>query len=293
ATSTLAGYSYAINRYISFCTKENVPSTLRWPANKFILCAFATLHVGSTSGNTVRCYMAALRAWHNTHNVSWHGSTRLAYILSGIDNLAPLTSKRPPHPPITRTMLRVLHTHLALDSPFDASVYSAACCAFWGQCRLGELLFSSLWDYNSSHYPTTRSFSSSPSSVSIHLPWTKITKTQGAIVILAPQFNPLNPIQALQQHIVTSKPLPNSHLFAYQFHGTLRPLTCSAFLNRCNQIWVAHGYPQSTGHSFHISGTMELLLARVQPDVVKAMGQWSSDSFLVYWRSLGELAPLH
>ncbi|KAF8580367.1 hypothetical protein K439DRAFT_1291317, partial [Ramaria rubella] len=293
ATSTLAGYGYAINCYISFCTKENVPSTLWWPANKFILCAFATSHVGSTSGNTVRSYMAALQAWHNTHNILWHGSARLAYILSSIDNLAPLTPKRLPHPPITRTMLRVLHTHLALDSPFDASVYSTACCMFCGQCCLGELLCSSLWDYNSSCYPTICSFSSPPSSVSIHLLWTKITKTRGAIVILTPQLNPLNPIQALRQHIVTSKPLPDSHLFAYQFHGTLRPLTHSTFLNRCNQIWVAHGYPQSTGHSFCISGTTELLLAGVHPDVVKAMGQWSSDSFLVYWRLLGELAPLH
>ncbi|KAF8573516.1 hypothetical protein K439DRAFT_1250648, partial [Ramaria rubella] len=63
-------------------------------------------------------------------------------------------------------------------------------------------------------------------------------------------------------------------------------LTCSAFLNRCNQIWTAQGYPRSTGHSFRIGGTMELLLTGVHPDVVKAMGQWSSDSFLVYWRSL-------
>ncbi|KAF8573828.1 hypothetical protein K439DRAFT_1280376, partial [Ramaria rubella] len=40
-------------------------------------------------------------------------------------------------------------------------------------------------------------------------------------------------------------------------------------------------------------GMMELLLASVHPDVVKAMGRWSSDSFLVYWRLLGELTPLH
>jgi hypothetical protein len=65
----------------------------------------------------------------------------------------------------------------------------------------------------------------------------------------------------------------------------------NAFLRRCNAIWSARGYPRCTGHSFRLGGTTELLLAGVHPDIVKAMGQWSSDAFLVYWHSLGDLAP--
>ncbi|KAF8575977.1 hypothetical protein K439DRAFT_1285221, partial [Ramaria rubella] len=76
AKSTLAGYGYTVNHFISFCTKEGVPSTLRWPANEFILCTFSASHVGSISGKTIQSYMAALQAWHNTHNVAWHGSAR-------------------------------------------------------------------------------------------------------------------------------------------------------------------------------------------------------------------------
>ncbi|KIK93936.1 hypothetical protein PAXRUDRAFT_143952 [Paxillus rubicundulus Ve08.2h10] len=49
----------------------------------------------------------------------------------------------------------------------------------------------------------------------------------------------------------------------------------------------------TTGHSFCIGGTTELLLAGVPPDVVKALGHWSSDTFLHYWCSLELLAPLH
>ncbi|KIJ30935.1 hypothetical protein M422DRAFT_186511, partial [Sphaerobolus stellatus SS14] len=58
-------------------------------------------------------------------------------------------------------------------------------------------------------------------------------------------------------------------------------------------IWIANGLPRITGHSFRIGGTTELLVAGVPPDVVKALGRWSSDAFLVYWRSLSELAPLY
>ncbi|TFK16523.1 hypothetical protein FA15DRAFT_607129, partial [Coprinopsis marcescibilis] len=68
-------------------------------------------------------------------------------------------------------------------------------------------------------------------------------------------------------------------------------LTKSRFLQRCNQIWSCASYPQVTGHSFRIGGTTELLLAGVPPDVVKAMGRWSSDAFLRYWRSLDGFAP--
>ncbi|KIJ22397.1 hypothetical protein M422DRAFT_277184 [Sphaerobolus stellatus SS14] len=67
------------------------------------------------------------------------------------------------------------------------------------------------------------------------------------------------------------------------------------------QIWrvQVHASPTSLipkSHyisSFHIRDTTKLLVAGVPPDVVKALGRWSSDAFLVYWQSLSELAPLY
>jgi hypothetical protein len=70
-------------------------------------------------------------------------------------------------------------------------------------------------------------------------------------------------------------------------------LTKTAFLARCNEVWTTSGYPLTTGHSFHIGGTMELLTCGVPPDVVKSMGRWSANSFLRYWRDLKTIAPLH
>ncbi|KAF9218783.1 hypothetical protein BS17DRAFT_642718, partial [Gyrodon lividus] len=61
-------------------------------------------------------------------------------------------------------------------------------------------------------------------------------------------------------------------------------LTQKKFLARCNSIWTSKGIPVSAGHSFRIGGTTELLLAGVPPDIVKALGRWSSDAFLCYWR---------
>jgi hypothetical protein len=70
-------------------------------------------------------------------------------------------------------------------------------------------------------------------------------------------------------------------------------LTKKLFLDRCNSIWSTYGYPRTTGHCFRIGGTTELLILGTPPDVVKVTGRWSSDSFLRYWRSLEEIAPLH
>jgi hypothetical protein len=82
-------------------------------------------------------------------------------------------------------------------------------------------------------------------------------------------------------------------LFSYSsVHGP-SVLSKQLFLQRCNTIWSALGYPRTTGHCFRIGGTTELLILGTPPDVVKATGRWSSDSFLRYWRSLEEIAPRH
>ncbi|KAF9222759.1 hypothetical protein BS17DRAFT_656672, partial [Gyrodon lividus] len=60
-------------------------------------------------------------------------------------------------------------------------------------------------------------------------------------------------------------------------------LTWKKFLMCCNLIWTSKGIPVSAGHSFRIGSTTELLLAGVPPDIVKALGHWSLDTFLCYW----------
>ncbi|KAF8322878.1 hypothetical protein F5887DRAFT_837617, partial [Amanita rubescens] len=62
-------------------------------------------------------------------------------------------------------------------------------------------------------------------------------------------------------------------------------LTASKFMKRCNELWKGWGHPRFTGHSFRIGGTTHYLLRKVDPNVVRVMGRWSSDAFLRYdWR---------
>jgi hypothetical protein len=190
-------------------------------------------------------------------------------------------------------MLCILHDDLNLTDSFDTAVFTAACDVFWGQCHLGQLLCESTTKFHPSRHPTRTSISYNTNSATVSLPWTKTTKSRGNTIILTPQLRPLDPMLTHRAHTAINNAPNNTHLYAYNFHSQFHPLMRNTFLARCNSIWATRGYPCSTGHSFQIGGMTELLLARVHPDVVKAMGRWSSDSFLVYWRSLGDLAPLH
>jgi hypothetical protein len=138
--TALSRYSGAIKQFIRFCDSEQVPAHMCFPANELLLCAFAASSLGKHARSTPRSHLSALRAWHVAHNMEWKGSSRLRYVLNGVHNQAPGTSSRPPRPPINARMLIQLIRALDLAVPLDAAVAACAATAFWGQCRLGELL---------------------------------------------------------------------------------------------------------------------------------------------------------
>ena len=143
ANSTVKRYSGAINQFIRFCDAERVPEHLRFPADEFVLCAFAASSLRKHARTTPHNHLSALKAWHITHNLEWKGSACLWYVLNGVHNRTPERSRRAPRPPVNLRMLRQLIEGLNINSPFDAAVTACTAIAFWGQCRLGELLPSS------------------------------------------------------------------------------------------------------------------------------------------------------
>ena len=57
-------------------------------------------------------------------------------------------------------------------------------------------------------------------------------------------------------------------------------------------IWSSTMLAHVLGHSFRISGAVELLLAGVPPEIVAATGSWTSLAFLLYWRRMEEILPM-
>jgi hypothetical protein len=297
ADSTLKKYGQSLEAFHHFCNAEGVSMDQRLPANEFLLCAFAASRVGEIAGSTARGAMAAVKAWHIINDAEWQGGIRLRYTLRGVENLAPAKSKKEARPPITREMLDVLEAKLDHNDPKDAAVFAAACCAFWGQLRLGEILSDTEGSFKRGRIPTASDLRppTSPRGTRVlHLPWTKTKKSSGDDAILCRQQGPSDPIRAVEEHLKANDIPPDLPLFAHRnTAGNLICLTRKKMLRRCNEIWGRHGYPAYTGHSFRIGGTTELLVKGVNPDVVQAMGRWKSEAFKVYWHRLDMLAPLH
>ncbi|KAJ7099846.1 hypothetical protein C8R43DRAFT_964113 [Mycena crocata] len=250
-----------------------VPKELQLPADEFVLCAFAASSAGIHAGSTPRNNIAALKAWHTAQNAQWNGTSRLHYVLAGVEKLTPESSKRAPRPPINAAMLRALYNGLDFSNPRDIAVFAAACVAFWVQCRLGEILPTTSYPSASENLPTRRHISHSSHkkrSTILRLPRTK-TKVNGEDVVLVSQSSPINPRVALDMHLTVNKCGSQATLFAYKSNsGEIIVLTKTKFLQRCNEVWKQAGFPRTTGHSFRIGGTTELLLAGISPEVVRA-----------------------
>ena len=192
-------------------------------------------------------------------------------------------------------MLVKLVQVLDLNSPLDAAIAACATTAFWGQCRLGELLPPSSLSLPPSPLPSCSDFKRSirnPHACILHLPHTK-THRHGQDVVLVDQCFPINPISVLKNHICVNDIHSNQPLFSFASVDRPSVLSKKVFLHRCNSIWSLLGYSRTTGHCFRIGGTTELLAAGIPPDIIRATGWWSSSSFLHYWRLLDDIAPHH
>ena len=80
--------------------------------------------------------------------------------------------------------------------------------------------------------------------------------------------------------------------FLFSYHMSQGPfiLMKHNFLIRCNTMWASKGHPWITGHSFWISGTTELLLAAVPPDIENFSWLWYSQT-LSRWLIIGIQIP--
>lgn len=129
----------------------------------------------------------------------------------------------------------------------------------------------------------------------------KVFGVMGAKIPINPiTGHPTCPIQPLCNHMCLNKIQPNEFLFSYWSEDIVKKtvkqkqcmLTSDTFLKRVNVLLSARSLIPITGHCIRIGRTTQLLRNGLNVDLVKKLGQGSSDSFLRYIRdivlSLGE-----
>jgi hypothetical protein len=194
--------------------------------------------------------------------------------------------------------LTALRNAFDLSIPFHSSCWAIATSAFWAVRRLGELTVPSNKSFDPKFHvtrtviiSTTHNVDGSSSS-SFRIPWTKTTKEEGTLIVLTARDDPLCPLAALSNHLSLNRHVPTSApLFAYSTPTGWGFPTKPLFISTCQSIWNRLNMVPVHGHSFRIGGATELLLAGVPPEIVARQGDWSSLSFLLYWRKIESILP--
>ncbi|QRV78784.1 site specific recombinase, phage integrase family protein [Ceratobasidium sp. AG-Ba] len=298
AKGTTKNYESAIRTFLDFIAEHNIEPHRAFPAEEIVICAFTASLAKKVSGSTANGILSGLKTWHEIHGFTWNGSKRIQLITKGVAISAPASSKKKPRKPVSISMMHELADQLSMDSPMDACIFAAACTLFWAQGRSGEFLGSSRRTHKSEIHPSRSSIvrSQDPDTLSISLPSTKTNRTSGQSVLVFKQADPIDPIKALNNHLLVNRGIPPSaHLFAFNIQNSTeyRCLTLENFLAKCNDIWSNLGHSKISGHCFRIGGTSAMLQNGVAPDIVRELGRWSSDAFFRYWRDLPAIAALH
>ncbi|KAK0235649.1 hypothetical protein EDD85DRAFT_921887 [Armillaria nabsnona] len=184
---------------------------------------------------------------------------RAFHIQNNLLYKTPADSKQIERPPITKEMLDILHEELDLEEPRDIAIFALATTAFYAQVRLGELVLDrqDKMLFDDKAHPTRKNLAkphTTHGSRILHLPRTKMEQ---------------------------------------EGRSKCKCITKNMMLKRCNNIWTKHGLGRFTGHCFRIGGTTFYLIKGINPDMVKMLGRWKSDTFRRYWRNLKALGILH
>jgi len=297
APQTNRNYSYAVRRFKKFATQCGIPAHRILPANSHIVCLWIASGLGSTGTSTAKTNLSALAAWHKMNGLPFNPPPQMTVIKKAISAHWPTEKrKKPLKKPVSPAMIRALEHAWSGGSPIELCALAIALVAWCGQVRLGELLPMSQTEVDPKRIPRRKDWHLSttrPGASRIEVPWTKTTYFGGETVYLSPQSPPFDPNAALTNHLVASPLSDLCFLFEYTHNRTTVIMDKVTFMTMANTIWSSFGWPHITGHSFRIGGTTAYLRNGVPPTIVKKMGRWSSDAFLLYWRDNEEIFASH
>lgn len=289
AQGTRESYGSGLLVYHVFCDSRQIPEEDRCPASHINILLFISSCAGSYAGRTLANYVCGIRAWHILHGHEWTmGTDQVKAALDGATKLAPPSSRRPKREPFTVKLIESLLEKLDTSDPLDAAVAACLTTTFWTVARTGEFTVPSIGKFDPGlHVKRSdihRDQDRNGLKVTVFfLPRTKCSDT-GEDVYWGAQDGPADPAPLLENHLLVNDAPPTAHLFAYRHTKGLRPLTKKVFMDRLNDIALSIGLEPLKGHGIRIGGTLEYLLRGVPFDVVKSIGRWSGEAFLLYLR---------
>jgi hypothetical protein len=299
APKTTNNYDKSVRLYLDFAKSIGVSEQDALPCSEEMLCLFLAQGIGRTGPGNAKNLTSGIRQWHVRQGLPWRTSERVKLVKKALYVCWPKRTKdKITRPAITPEMMKMLAREWNGSDGRECCAMAMALAAWCGQMRLGELMPEDRKNADDTRLPARFEWATSTDSgksSTIELPWTKTTRFEGATIFLLRQRNgAFDATKAMIRHLKSS-PLDEERLLCEYVDGRNRAVMMDKmeFMEMCNEVWAGHGLERITGHSFRIGGTTALLRAGVNPQIVKQMGRWHSDAFLLYWRSQEEIFASH
>ena len=212
----------------------------------------------------------------------------------GLTIFPPPSSKRKKRLPYTPEIITKLRQHLKLNDPFDAAVFACLTTCFYAAAQVAEFVVPRLDAFSPSQHiiPASLQVDNNLDGLEVtvlHLPHTKAAPLEGEDMFWSSHPGPTDPYATLNNHLQVNHSPDNTHLFAYQHKGQLRPLTKPAFIKCLASAACDTGLEPLQGHGIRIGATLIYLLHGLPIEAMKVMGCWSSDAFLRYLRKHAQI----
>ncbi|KAJ6621519.1 hypothetical protein B0H10DRAFT_2163107 [Mycena sp. CBHHK59/15] len=277
-----------------FCDARIIPEPQRAPASSDLIAAFAASAAGNYAARTVENYVAGVRAWHILHGIAWApNKAELDTLIRAAIALQPPSTSRKKRLPYTEEIIAAILSQLNPDIPLDAATGSCLTTSFYSAARIGELTVKTLQAFDPSVHVKRSNVRKETDPQGrcmtvIGVPWTK-SPASGEDLFYAAQNGPTDLKRAFANHLHVNQPPLHLHLFAYRHKNSHRPLTKSAFIGHVHKALKAANLEPLQGHGIRIGATLFYLLRGTPFDVVKTIGRWSSDAFLLYLRKHAQI----
>ncbi|KAF8227397.1 hypothetical protein L208DRAFT_1405450 [Tricholoma matsutake] len=196
-------------------------------------------------------------------------------------------------------MLSALKVTLNLADPFDACIWAACTCSFFGLMHFGEVAVAARRVFSGSLHLTWNNAVfgkdlDGKEYVRLDLPSAKTAKPGEIQHVYLVTQGDFCPITALRNLAIVVPGSGSDPLFSWwDNNGDVHPLVRGAALSRINAILGAWGWGNAFGHSFCIGGASFFLAQGVSPEIVCIAGRWKSLAYQVYIQAFELVASRH
>jgi hypothetical protein len=250
-----------------------------------------TSNSGKILANSLRKYIAGLKAWHIYHDKDFPSSnaTRIQLLIKASSREDELAARAGKKLPIMLWHMTYLWQTLRSGDDFNNALLDVCIVAFWGLARMAELTYTSeKGDVAFAESVLTSDvFFSSGGGREIVTLTVRNSKTGSPghpqIITLGKHKHALCPVNAIRRRIAAAEGQHTS-LFGYNLTSGQRHVTRRLAVKRLEEILAEGGFHGLKGHSFQVGGASLRIALGISRADLCVLGRWKSDCYKLYIR---------